>query len=193
MNNFQDSLDELYNRVKQREFASGRGVGVEEPYFVFDYEPFRELEVRDYLLGTIMPKLSKRSDSQGVIPETLNLFEMVINGLRQDGYFEGALELQLAEGNDALVDALEGVANAEYLSDRISEELSESDCNLLFIHGVGSAWPMICIHSLLSALQSRLTDITVVLFFPGEYNEVAFKLFSMFREEHHYRTHHLLT
>ncbi|MCW7552864.1 DUF1788 domain-containing protein [Endozoicomonas gorgoniicola] len=192
MSDIQNLLSELYHTIKKESFAGGRGRGSQEPYYVFDYDPACELEVRHYIQNTLMTKLPKRTEDGEVIPESLNIFQVVIEELRSEGFYDGALDLQLEDGDEELIEALAGIVNSEYLAERIANKLEDSASNLLLLHGVGSAYPLICVHSLLSSLQSHLKKITVVLFFPGEYNEHSFKLLNQFEESPHYHSHRLL-
>ena len=56
------SLDERLNqilpRITSRDFLESKGLGNEIGFWVFDYPPERELDVGDFLVGTVLPTIS---------------------------------------------------------------------------------------------------------------------------------------
>ena len=52
MSKFDERLDKVLDRVTSNELLSGRGLGNEIGFYIFDYPPERELAVRDHTVPT---------------------------------------------------------------------------------------------------------------------------------------------
>jgi len=181
-------LQKAYDAITSKGFLSGNGLGNELPFYVFDYPPEHEMLVRQYLLNTLVPKVEQRHDEINLL--AINLFELIINYLRKEDFYEDAISLQAKEGNKPLIEALEGVLKTEIIADLIAEK--SSGCNALLLYGIGNSWPLVRQHSLLSNLQAKLEALPLVVFFPGEYTDKGFNLFGEFSEDHYYRAFKLV-
>jgi hypothetical protein len=58
-NNFEDRLNQILPKVTSGDFLNSRGLGNEIGFWVFDYPPERELDMRQFLSSTIEPALTK--------------------------------------------------------------------------------------------------------------------------------------
>ena len=54
-----ERLNQIIPRITSREFLDSKGFGNEIGFWIFDYPPEREMDVRDFLNGTVLPALSK--------------------------------------------------------------------------------------------------------------------------------------
>lgn len=70
----EERLNQILPRITSRDFIDSKGLGNEIGFWIFDYPPERELEVRDFLTGTVLPALAKalphESDGHGRFVET---------------------------------------------------------------------------------------------------------------------------
>ena len=69
----------------------------------------------------------------------------------------------------------------------MSRKLKEAEYDMLFIKGVGSVYPVIRSHAILNNLQSTVTEIPTLMFFPGEYSGQSLNLFSRLKDDNYYR------
>ena len=51
------------------------------------------------------------------------------------------------------------------------------DHDLVIVSGVGSAFPLVRTHALLSNLHSIMGKTPLVMFYPGKYDQITFRLF----------------
>lgn len=142
-------------------------------YYVFDYPPESELPVREHIAG-LAKKYGVTNSSFNI--KLFNLYEMIIQILKDEDFFEQCNDLEsdndytyLAEEIANAIDVLN--KNGPIFS-KIKSEVSKS--SIVFITGVGSAYPIIRVNSVLRILKSGfdeigLGDIPVVLFYPGKY------------------------
>ena len=63
-----DRLNQIPGKILSSEFLSGQGLGNELGFWIFDYEPEHELDVREYILF-LENMLAKKHSMQAHKPE----------------------------------------------------------------------------------------------------------------------------
>jgi uncharacterized protein (UPF0305 family) len=172
----QKKLDRFFEEIQKEDFLQMRGLGNEVPYFIFDYEPEHELIVRKsvrYFAERIHLNI-----------KVLNLFEMVID-LFEDIGLDGLKQFEEEQGTEELFDALRPTLEEEQLVDKIAEEAEEAQ--IIFITGIGSVFKLIRAHELLNQLHAKVTNIPIVIFYPGKYTGQGLSLFNRFESNGYYR------
>lgn len=189
-----DRLNQIPEKILSKEFLQSQGLGNEIGFWVFDYDPAAELEVREYI--SFLEGMLAKKHSQIKVGH-INLLKSLIDYLGERGFIDKAVAMQQKKGDDALLKALSGPLHmdkfAPYL---VNKELIESstakDCDIIFISGVGSVWPLLRAHNLLNSLHSLLGHKPVVLFYPGEYDGQAMSLFGKIPSNNYYRAFKLV-
>jgi len=167
-------LNQILPKITSTEFLSGHGIGNEIAFHIFDYPPEDELREREHI-DFLLQHIPKKKPGLRVIH--INLFDFLLDYLKERGLLEKSLELQRTKGNDALEKALKGVLNEEKVARRFEEIAQPEEHDLVLISGVGSAFPMLRSHTLLNNLHSIMGQTPLVLFYPGNYDKMTLKLF----------------
>ena len=167
-------LNALLGRLTDDDLLAGRGIGSEIGYYIFDYEPGHEIQVRHYI-QTLLQHLPRQRNGLRVVH--VNLFDIVLNYLRSRALLNKALEMGREQSDDALLKRLGGVIKAEKLLPALVERIRPDDHDLILISGVGSVYPLLRAHSLLNNVQSVIGSTPIVLFYPGRYDGKSFRLF----------------
>ena len=76
-----ERLNQIIPRITSRDFLDSKGLGNEIGFWIFDYPPDREMEVRDFLNGTVLPALPKHVPS--ICAGTVSLLRLVSDLLLQ--------------------------------------------------------------------------------------------------------------
>lgn len=172
----QQRLDRFFEEIQKEDFLNMRGLGNEVPYFIFDYNPEHELIVRQsirYFVNRAPLRI-----------QVLNLLEMVIE-LFADIGLEGLKQYEEEYGTEGLFDALRPVIEEQKIVDNIADAAKEAQ--IVFITGIGSVFPLIRANELLNQLHPKVTDVPVVLFYPGTYTGLGLSLFNRFESNGYYR------
>lgn len=185
----QERLNKIPEKVLAPDFLDGKGVGGDINFWVFDYAPESELQVREYL-EFLKGMLAKKHSHLHVCH--INLLQSLHDYLKERGFVDKAINMQKQKGDDALMKALSGPLHmdkfAPYIASKaFSQEKLASECDLVFISGVGSVWPLLRAHHLLNSLHSLLGHKPVVMFYPGEYNGQSLHLFGKVKSKNYYR------
>ena len=183
-------LNKALKIITDPAFLSSEGLGNETPFHIFDYPAQDEIQVREFVGNKLVSKITKNHTEIQLLQ--INLFKMITDYLKAEGYYEGVVDLQETGDEVALMEAFEGVLHSETIADLIVDQQKEQASNLIFISGVGSSWNMVRLQSLLTILQSKLGSIPLVLFFPGTYTETGLMMFDEFEEDRYYRAFKLV-
>ena len=57
----EERLNQILPRVTSRDFLDSKGLGNEIGFWIFDHSSDREMDVREFLSGTVVPALGKQS------------------------------------------------------------------------------------------------------------------------------------
>ncbi len=189
MNELTGRLNEVLDRVTSDDFLSGRGLGNEIPFHAFDYPPERELEVREHIrfLEERIPK-----QRPGLTVLSINLFELLVDILKARGLFDKAVRMQERKGDDATLKALRAPLDAGKLAKALHGRIKAAEPGLVFLSGIGAAFPLVRTHNLLNALHPMMGDTPLVLFYPGKYDGQSLRLFGVLTDKPYYRAFRLV-
>lgn len=188
--NLDDRLNQIIPRITSSDFLQSKGLGNEIGFWIFDYAPEREMDVRDFLNSTVMPALSKQVPP--VRAESINLLTLVTELLEERNLLEKAMEMQKSKGDESTLAALRSVLKEDKLAQKIAAEHDIANLDLLILTGVGSVYPMLRTHTLLSALHPIMGKTPLLMFFPGKYDGHSLRLFNTLAEDHYYRAFRLI-
>ena len=185
-----ERLNQIIPRITSPEFLDSKGLGNEIGFWIFDYPPEREMDVRDFLNGTVLPALSKHVPT--IRAATVNLLTLVSELLEERNLLEKAMEMQLDKGDESALAALRSVLKEDKLAQKIAEQFDIPNLDLLILTGVGSVYPMLRTHTLLSALHPIMGKTPLLMFFPGKYDGHSLRLFNTLAEDHYYHAFRLI-
>lgn len=187
---FEDRLNKIIPKLTSPEFLNNQGLGNEIGFWIFDYPPEREMDMRDFLHGTIMPTLTKHQPP--IIVKCIDLFDFVIQLLNDEGVLDEVIARQNNEGNDAILNDLRLLLTEDDLAARLVDKVDLSNVSMLILSGVGAVYPMLRTHTLLSALHPHMKDTPLIMMYPGKYDGFSLRLFNKLAEDHYYRAFRLV-
>ena len=167
-------LNQILPKLTSDGFLKTRGIGNEIAFYIFDYEPEDELRVRDHIqfLVAHLPK-----NRPGMRVAHVNLFDFLIHYLKERNLLEKSFRLQRENGDDALLKALKGILHEEKIAQRFAGIAKPAEHDLVLISGIGSAYPLLRSHALLSNLHAIMGQTPLVMFYPGRYDTQTLRLF----------------
>lgn len=184
-------LDELNEKLSDPKILSNKGLGNEVGFYIFDYEPEDELVVRDAI-----PYIKKQIQKEN--PETkiqeFDLFDIVLAFFEERGYMDKNFKMEEKKGSEFLYDkmkkALKLATDNDWIVTYIREHMDEEA--MIFITGVGKAYPIVRSHTVLNNLQTVVEKKPLIMFYPGRYENGGLKLFSRFMDDNYYRAFKLI-
>jgi len=187
---FDERLNQILPRVTSRDFLDSKGLGNEIGFWVFDYPAERELDMRSFLSGTVLPALAKQVPL--LRAETIDLLQLVTDLLEERKLLDKTMDMQRNKGDDSTLLALRSVLKEDKIAQKIAAQHDIANLDLLILTGVGAVYPMLRTHTLLSALHPIMGNTPLLLFFPGRYDGHSLRLFNTLAEDHYYRAFRLV-
>jgi hypothetical protein len=185
----QGRLNQIPGKILTEEFLKGQGLGNELGFWIFDYAPEDELQVREYLsflLGFFAKKHSQLKVAH------INLLQAMREYLDQRSFTEKAIQMQQTKGDLALLKALSGPLHMDKFAPFLMEHSDADQHDVVLISGVGSVWPVLRAHNLLNKLHALLGHKPLVLFYPGHYSGQSLALFDRIPSNNYYRAFKLV-
>lgn len=184
----QARLDKVLDTVRDPRFLGRKGQSNELSFFVFDHPPEDELLVRSHV-DYVMRQLQ---DDPKVRPICIDLYDEVLGVLADRGVLDKVEAMESKEGFAAVLNKLQrGVLKPDNLVQRIQRKVTP-DHNLMLLTGAGTAFPYLRSHTVLNNLHHPLGDMTVILFFPGVYDQKELRLFGRLKDDNYYRAFRLV-
>ena len=183
----QNRLDLVLERIESPAFLDSDGLGNEIGFWVFDYPAQHELIVREQL-SHITDKLTKR----GRKFIHLNIFETLIEMLESRSLLERTFAREKDKGIGVVRKSLAGPLSQEKVARFIADTIKPESLEFVVLSGLGSAWPLVRGHELLSALQDVMGSTPLVLFYPGKYSSRDLHMFGKIESRNYYRAFKLV-
>ena len=187
------TLTERLNRILPRlisdDLLSGTGLGNEIGFYVFDYPAEHELFVREHI-QFLMDHLPR--SKPGIRVKHVNLFDLVIDHLKARNLLDRAIQMQITRGDEALSKALSAPLHESRLAEVFDKVVQPSQQDLVLVSGVGSVWPLLRSHALLTNLHPILGNTPLVMFYPGKYDQLTLQLFGILASKNYYRAFKLV-
>lgn len=186
MKTLEERLAQIEVEIGKEDFRGNKGRGNEVGYYVFDYHPSDELEVRqyiDYLQAKNNPNIT------GYELMVYDLYDLMLDYIEKEGLVEACIEMEENHGLTYLIQSLAELLNIgkseNYFVNYIENNTPENA--VVFIIGVGKIFPFVRSHNILNELHQVFDRVPVVLFYPGKYDGQTLILFSEFKDDHYYR------
>lgn len=188
---FEQRLNQVLPRLLSADVLDNRGAGGEIGFWIFDYPPEREMDMRLWLDDVIVPGIQKQRP--GLRHAVIDLFQEVVALLQERKLLDKVYEMQLSKGDDALLASLRSVLKEDRLAARLVEKHDLAQLDLVIIRGVGAVYPMLRTHTLLSALHPHMKNTPLLMFYPGRYDGLSLKLFNKLSDDNYYRAFRLVS
>lgn len=184
-------LERIESRIKEPDFLANKGLGNEVGYFVFDYEPQYELSVRKHI-NHLLEKIRPERDGFELVE--YDIYNLMIDKLEEESVLQDCMEIEKTDDMDYLLQAISELLNLSnehnYFAEHIENNTPEQ--SVVFITGVGKAFPFIRSHKILNNLHQVFDRSPVVMFYPGKYDGLSLKLFGEFKDDNYYRAFPLI-
>lgn len=189
MNNTIIDMDILFEGVFQKIVSPdfGQNLGGELPLFIQPIPVCKQSELKGQT-NRLVSRLAKK-DKHSII---IDLYELSICILEEEGVLQTLLEEEKELDEDAISSTMDSLLDIkEVVIPRISQIITDENPDFAFITGVGRVYPFLRSHGVLNNIEELANNCNLVLFFPGEYNNLQLSLFGIISDENYYRGHNL--
>lgn len=191
MAGIQERLDLMEAAIKKPSFRQSSGRANEVNYWVFDYPPECELEVRERV------EYLKKKNQKGVDGFELvvfDLYDIIMDYLEKEDFLEQCYRFEKRRGLDRITKAVSNAMKINdddsYIVQYIRDHTPENA--VVFLTGIGKCYPILRSHKVLNNLHQAFVRVPVVMFFPGTYDEQELVLFNEIKDDNYYRAFRLV-
>jgi hypothetical protein len=184
-------LDLIESTILDSSFRTGRGTANEVNFWIFDYDPEDEMAVRAHV-DFLVNRINGKHDDIRIA--CFDLYSLMLEVLRSKNYLDKVMQMEDAKGSDAIINPIKRTLRLTEDGDMIIAKIVENikpEKDIIFLTGVGKAWPIIRSHTVLNNLHSKVDKNPLIMFFPGKYtNEL--RLFGEITDDNYYRAFKLV-
>ena len=174
-------FENLYNRLMDSDF--GKKLGGELPLFIQPLDPSKQRETEEQV-----KRLASRLNRKGIRVSVVNLFDLSIGILKEEGILDAILESESDIPHSDTVETLDSILDiSSTIIPHLQSVIESENPDYLFLSGVGSVYPFIRSHGILNNIDELTDNCKLVLFFPGQYDNMQLKLFGHIYDENYYR------
>ena len=181
-----DRLNQIIARLEEPAFLANQGIGNEIGFYVFDYPPEDEIKVREHV--TLIRRHFEKAGAIRIVE--INLFDVLLDILKGKKVLDKVLASESQWPPQKLKSNLAPVTRVDLVVNQIVQRVAQ-DHDVVFLTGVGSAYPLIRAHEVLNNLHDKLDKKPLVVFYPGKYTMQELVLFGLL-EANYYRAFRLV-
>jgi len=169
-------------------FRNMEGLSGEVPFFIYPFEPQDALEV-----AASKKRIKTKLAQQGIQVAEVNLYELVVEILKERQVWESLLDLEQSTSKEDLREGLRSMLDpGDDLAPAIKKKLEEQPFDIFFLSGIGEVFPFIRSHNVLNNLQTIASEKPMLMFFPGRYEQTGdlgstLVLFGTVPDDNYYR------
>lgn len=184
-------LDKAEEIIHRPSFRENKGLGNEVGYYIFDYPAEEELYVRERI--EYIKKKSENSDDEYRVV-VFDLYEIVIDILKQKGYLEKCCDFEKKKGFERVTKSIGNMLRITSSDSLIVNHIKENTPQkaVVFITGIGKCYPILRSHTVLNNLHQVIDNVPVVLFYPGKYDGQELVLLGEIKDDNYYRAFKLV-
>lgn len=190
-NNINEDLikksEHLFKVIGSGPFLKMEALNGEVPFFISSFHPARQAEM-DVLTGHLV----KRLENAGITVNVIDLFDLSVSILKKRNKFDAILKQESRLAKDKLLKTMQSLIDVEtQIIPEIEKTITEKQCAVNFLTGIGLVFPYLRSHTVLNNLQRVATKAPTVIFFPGIYTGTSLEIFGKLKDDNYYRAFNL--
>ncbi len=185
--------EHLFAVLSSNRFLQMEGLSNEVPFFIYPYDPENALEV-----AKSKKRIKNRLANKGIVVSEINLYDLSVEILKARGVWDRVLAFEPEQDKDDFRELLQGMLDPQlHIAPAIRAKLAEGEFDIFFLTGIGEVFPYVRSHNVLNNLQSVVTGIPMLMFFPGRYEQSdtlgsSLVLFGRLTDDQYYRAKNIL-
>lgn len=186
-----EKLDKILPKLLDKSFRENKGLGNEIGYYIFDYDPKYELVIRQHI-KYLKEKINNEALDMEIIE--FNLYEIMLEILNGKNYLKKTFDMEKKKSTEKIIMPIKRTLRLTQKNDLLINYIKErvEKNHIVFITGIGKAWPIIRSHTVLNTLHAVIDEVPLVMFFPGTYDGQELQLFNEIKDDNYYRAFKLV-
>ncbi|TVR85150.1 MAG: DUF1788 domain-containing protein [Saprospirales bacterium] len=178
-------FEAAFQLMHRKEFLDNRILGGEIPFYLMDY-PIG--------LHTTMEKeidaFSRRLTTEGISVLLIDIFQISIEVIKENSSIEKMVKLEQRKKFGRFLKAIQSTLDVkERVTPKIIERIEKHSPELILIKGIAHIYPFLRVNEILNHLNTELSHIPTLVFYPGSYVNKQLTLFDRIEDSRYYRAH----
>ena len=186
--------EHLFKVLSSERFLKMEGLGNEVAHFIYDYDPAWAHDV-----ARAKKRIKTKLDTElGIKVFEINLYDLCVELLKARNVWERVLAAEPTMDKPDFLKMLQNMLDPQmHLAPAIKERMADESFQIVFLTGIGEVFPFVRSHTVLSNLQTVVSDKPMLMFFPGRYEVSATQgsalvLFGQLKDDSFYRAKRIL-
>lgn len=190
MASLEERLDQMEAIIKNPSFRQNKGKANEVNYWVFDYSPEKELEVRERI-EYLKNKNTKGTDGFELV--VFDLYDIIMDHLESKNFITKCKDFEKKKGFARVVSAVQHTLKITDRDNLIVKFIADHTAEnaVVFLTGIGKCYPLLqspeVFNKVLYNMPQEFAATPMILFYPGTYNEQELIVFNELKENNYYR------
>jgi len=190
MASLEERLDQLEAAIRKPSFRQNKGKANEVNYWVFDYAPEKELDVRERI-AYLKSKNTKGTDGFELV--VFDLYDIITDHLESKNFVSKCESFEEKKGIAYVATTVQRTLKITDKDNLIVKYIIEhtTENAVVFLTGIGKCYPLLqspeVFNKVLYNMPQEFADVPMVLFYPGTYTEQELIVFNELKEDNYYR------
>lgn len=186
MKSTDERLQLLKESLLEPNFFQHKGLGNELSFYIFDYDPKDELTIRKEIPELLALIEKNRPD---IHFQVFDLYDIIIDFFEKRNYMEKNFKKEQKVGSEKVTQKMQEGLKIATERDEIIQYIKErlDPASVIVLTGIGKAFPILRSHIILNSLQSIIQNQSLLMFYPGKFENNTLKLFDIYHDDNYYR------
>ncbi|WP_241234150.1 DUF1788 domain-containing protein [Lactobacillus acidophilus] len=192
MTDIQTRFAHLKEKMLDPKFQHNEGLSNEVGYYIFDYPADQERLVQKNI-----KKLQESSTAQEVNLVNFDMYKVMIDLLKDQEKYTGTdpipilEDIEAKQGMPVLIEQINNILEMSENDNLIVQYIQKNiqyytKCEI-FLTGIGKVYPILRAHKILNTMHQVIDKFPVVMFYPGDYDELSLRAFGEIKDQNYYR------
>ncbi|MDN6268177.1 MAG: DUF1788 domain-containing protein [Tetragenococcus koreensis] len=183
-----EHMEKLNQTMQKEDFLLNRGLGNEVGYYIFDYDPKDEIQVRNYIRNLNGNYVGEEKDYE---VKVFNLYQLMLEYLDDRGFTEKAIRMEEKRGMQKLIQSIgrllkmDQAEESNFFFEYVNNNTPKKA--VVILTGIGELYPLVRAHSILNKMHQVFDRVPVVMIYPGEYDELSLTILNTNKDDNYYR------
>ncbi len=188
------NIDKLYDLMTDKGFQEPRTGNLFFPAYIYTYPPEKEYEIRKQI-DLLIEKLKRPNHYLDCL--VINIYHELINYLKEESFagesiFDSIMKKEKEDPEEALSWIRDEINYGDFykkFEEKIKDHFKDNHNKRVFLilYGFGSVFPYLRTSEFLKNTERLIKEFKIILFYPGEYKDSKYHLFSHLDNDNMYR------
>ncbi len=178
-------FEAAFQLMHRREFLENKLLGGGIPFFIMDYPIELDGEMQKEIAA-----FKRRLTAEGIRVLEVDLYDLCMLVIEEYSSIEKMKRLEDRRRGDRFIKAIQSTLDVrDRITPKIKREVEAFEPQIILISGIAHIFPFLRANEILNHLNTELSDIPTLIFYPGTYHNKQLTLFDRIEDSKYYRAY----